>query len=97
MNYRIIDLQELKQQLQERIQAKHERDKQMQEALDKFAASCIEKTTKKMEETTNNRDAHLQAIREHMKEKSRHAEQVRASNEAKKHTALRPPAQSDNK
>ena len=37
-------LQELKRKLRERIQAKQERERQIKEALDKFAAHCMEKS-----------------------------------------------------
>ena len=78
-------LQELKRKLRERVQVKQARERQ---ALDKFAAHCMEKSAQKMEAAAENREARLQAFRERMNEKSQHAEQIQA---AKKATRSRPP------
>ena len=42
----------------------------------------MEKSAQKMEATAENREARLQAFRERMKEKSEHAEQIRAAKKA---------------
>lgn len=72
------------------MQAKQERERQIKEALDNFAAHCMEKSAQKMEAAAENREARLQAFRERMKDKSEHAEHIRAAKKAKK-ARSRPP------
>ncbi len=65
--------------LLERLRAKQEKDRQVAEALAKFAAMQAEiknGVSKKVEETTEKREAYLKAMRDRLREKSqREAEQ----------------------
>jgi site-specific recombinase len=64
--------------LLERLRAKQERDRQVAEALAKFAAMQAEiknGVNKKVEETTEKREAYLKAMRDRLREKSQRVEE----------------------
>lgn len=66
--------------LLERLRAKQEKDRQVAEALAKFAAMQTEiknGVNKKIETTTEKREAYLKAMRDRLKEKSEKVEAVR--------------------
>ena len=66
--------------LLERLRAKQEKDRQVAEALAKFAAMQTEiksGVTKKIEATTEKREAYLKAMRDRLKEKSQKVEEVK--------------------
>ncbi len=72
----------------ERLRAKEERDKQVRDALDKFAEMQTELTSikqKKQEVTTENREAYLSSLRDKLREKSEHVDEIKtAKKKAKK-------------
>ena len=77
--------------LLERLRAKQEKDRQVAEALARFAAMQTEiknGVTKKIETTTEKREAYLKAMRDRLKEKSQKVEEVK---KAKKESASSPP------
>ena len=66
--------------LLERLRAKQEKDKQVAEALARFAAMQSEIKNdihKKTETTTENREAYLKAMRDRLREKSQRVEEVK--------------------
>ena len=79
----------------ERIRAKEERDRQVKEALAKFAEMQTELASikqKKQESTSQNREAYLSSLRDKLKEKSTHVEEVKTAKKAKNLAPLnRPP------
>ena len=87
----VCHMQELEQQMLDKIRAKQEREKQILEALATFAASQSEKTEKKMESSADNREAYLKALRDRLQEKSKHVEEVKTAKKERKIAAVRPP------
>ncbi len=78
----------------ERLRAKEERDKQVRDALDKFAEMQTELTSikqKKQEVTTENREAYLSSLRDKLREKSEHVDEVKTAKKAKKLVPLNKP------
>lgn len=77
----------------ERLRAKQEKDRQVAEALAKFAAMQTEMkndVNKRIEMTTENREAYLKAMRDRLKEKSQRVEEVRKDKkEVRSHTSNR--------
>ena len=68
--------------LLERLKAKQEKDRQVAEALAKFAAMQTEiknGVNEKIEVTTKKREAYLKAMRDRLKEKSQRVEEVKMS------------------
>ena len=66
--------------LLERLRAKQEKDRQVAEALAKFAAMQAEiknGVIKKVEETTEKREAYLKTMRDRLREKSQRVEEVK--------------------
>lgn len=64
--------------LLERLRAKQEKDRQVAEALAKFAAMQAEiknGVNKKVEENTEKREAYLKAMRDRLREKSQRVEE----------------------
>lgn len=77
----------------ERIRAKQEKDRQVAEALAKFAAMQMEmkaEAENKMKTTLENREAHFKALRDRLKEKSDKVQEVKVAKKTRKLAPLRP-------
>ena len=73
--------------LLERLRAKQEKDRQVAEALAKFAAMQAEiknSVNKKVEETTEKREAYLKAMRDRLREKSQRVVEVKTARKLEK-------------
>ena len=68
----------------ERLKAQQEREREIKESLAKFIAMTAEKTKKEMEISSENREVHLKALRDRLKEKSKHVEEVKAAKSSRK-------------
>lgn len=80
--------------LLERLRAKQEKDRQVAEALAKFAAMQAEiknGVSKKVEETTEKREAYLKAMRDRLREKSQRVEEVKTAKKLEKEKSISPP------
>lgn len=80
--------------LLERLQAKQEKDRQVAEALAKFAAMQAEiknGVNKKIEETTEKREAYLKAMRDRLREKSQRVEEVKTAKKLDKENSIPSP------
>ena len=80
--------------LLERLRAKQEKDRQVAEALARFAAMQTEiknGVTKKIETTTEKREAYLKAMRDRLKEKSQKVEEVKKAKKLVQESASSPP------
>lgn len=68
--------------LLERLRAKQEKDRQVAEALAKFATMQAEiknGVIKKVEETTEKREAYLKTMRDRLREKSQRVEEAKTA------------------
>lgn len=77
----------------ERIRAREEKDRQVAEALAKFAAMQMEmkaEVENKMKSTLENREAHFKALQEKLKEKSDKVDEVKKAKKTRKLAPLRP-------
>ena len=77
----------------ERIRAQKEKDRQVSEALAKFAAMQMEikaEVENKMKTTSENREAHLKVLCDRLKEKSDKVQEVKKAKKTRKLTPLRP-------
>lgn len=80
--------------LLERLRAKQEKDRQVAEALAKFAAMQAEiknGVNKKVEETTEKREAYLKAMRDRLREKSQRVEEVKTAKRPEKDKSISSP------
>ena len=80
--------------LLERLRAQQEKDRQVAEALAKFAAMQAEiknGVNKKVEETTEKREAYLKAMRDRLREKSQRVEEVKAAKRLEKEKSIPSP------
>ena len=80
--------------LLERLRAKQEKDRQVAEALAKFAAMQAEiknGVNKKIEETTEKREAYLKAMRDRLREKSQRVEEVKTVKKLDKENSIPSP------
>ena len=75
--------QQLEQQLVGRLQAHQEKERKIKESLSNFIPT-IAKTVKKIEETTEIREAHLKVLCDCLKEKSKHVEEVKTAKKCRK-------------
>lgn len=83
--------------LLERLRAKQEKDRQVAEALARFAAMQTEIKNgvhKKIESTTDNREAYLNAMRNRLREKSQRVEEVKRAKKLEQ-ANTNPTAQND--
>lgn len=80
--------------LLERLRAQQEKDRQVAEALAKFAAMQAEiknGVNKKVEETTEKREAYLKAMRDRLREKSQRVEEVKTAKRLEKEKSIPSP------
>ena len=68
----------------ERLRAQQEREREIKESLAKFIAMTEEKTKREVDISSENREAHLKALRDHLKEKSKHVEEVKTAKSSRK-------------
>lgn len=68
----------------ERLKAQQEREREIKESLAKFIAMTEEKTKREMDISSENREAHLKALRDRLKEKSKHVEEVKTAKSSRK-------------
>ena len=68
----------------ERLKAQQEREREIKESLAKFIAMTEEKTKRERDISSENREAHLKALRDRLKEKSKHVEEVKTAMSSRK-------------